>query len=833
MHHTTPFAIARLRARMTPIAVAAPAALLGLSALGTLAYSPEVAAQAVEQARRFDIAPGPLAEALSRFALLAGVSIALDAGQLQGLQTAGLQGSFGTDEGFERLLRGSGWQLGRTPVGYVLVKAPANMPQAQAAGEGVHTLREVRVTAEAEPVAISEGTGDYAARLAQTATRLNLSVRETPQAVSVITRQRMEDQGLTQLTDVVAQTPGLVISQGGNQGSDSSPIYSRGFGVDTYMIDGVRHIDSNYTDIVQSYDTALFDRVEIVRGATGLMNGIGTPGGAINLIRKRPTAAFQAVARAEVGSWNFRRLEADVSTPLNAAGNVRGRLVVAAQENDSYIDRLKEERQVVYGVVEADISPATQLHAGASLQQFNATAHARGGLPAYFSDGDRTQWRVSDSAAADWAYSDRRYTSVFLGLEHRFQNDWKLKLALNRNESAYDEVLGYASGGNPDRLTGAGVNLWAGRWAATPRQDSLDVYATGQFDWLGRRHDLTVGALVSRTFFHDNTYANWYHTGWDWSVPNIYTWDGSSPAAPSNPATGTYSSGERVSSAYASARLRATSDLSVLLGARVTDWSRYQTNTPFSTGNPTITDRKESGEVTPYLGLVYDLNTNWSVYGSYTTIFKPQNLKLADGAYIEPLLGHGQEVGTKAEFLDGRLQFAAALFDTSQDNLGVSLPGVFAPDGAQAYESVSGTRTRGVELEVHGEPVPGWQLSAGWAHNRTRDRKGEPLLTQVPRTTAKLFSTYRLKGVGAGLTLGGGVRWQSEIHSRLTVAGQPVRFSQAAYAVVDLMARYAWTPSTSISLNVYNLLDKRYHLTTGNSYQGAPRSVRVALEKRF
>lgn len=801
----------------------APLALAVLLAVGLPAA---VRAQAGAATVDVAILAQPLGQALNEFARQANLQLMFPPELVAARTAPAVSGRLTPRQALEKLLAGSGLTAA-VEGNRVIVRRP------DVSGDAL--LPAVKVSAQGERSATTEGSGAYTTGLSTTATRLNLSLRETPQSVSVITRQRMEDQGLTQLVDVIAQTPGLVLAQGGNAGSDSSPIYSRGFGIDTYMVDGVRHIDSNYTDLAQSNDTAILDRIEIVRGATGLMNGIGTPGGAINLVRKRPTAKFQAAAKVELGSWDHRRVEADLSTPLNEAGSLRGRLVAALQDNQSYIDRLEEKKQVLYGVIEADLAAATVLHAGISAQRHDASGHARGGLPAYYSDGTRTHWSRSASAAAQWAYSERRYTSIFAGLEHRFDNDWLLKATLDRSYSSYDELLGYASGGNPNPATGAGVNLWAGRWSAEPRQDSLDLYATGKFTLLGREHDLTLGALLSRTYFHDLSYTNWYHTDWSPAVANINTWDGGTPAAPANPPIGTYSSDERVNSVYASARFRPTDAFSVLAGARLTDWSRYQTSTRFSTGLTTITDRGESGEVTPYAALMYDLDRHWSAYASYTNIFKAQNNKTAGGDYIEPLLGNSYEIGIKGAFDGDRLNLSAAIYKVDQDNLAVSLPNVFAPDGSQAYESVSGTRTRGVEFEASGELRPGWQVMAGLTRNTTRDRSGARLLTNLPQSTAKLYTSYRIGGAGTGghdLTLGGGLRWQSEIYSD-NQGPAKVRQVQPAHAVADLMLRQALTRLTAVTLNLYNVFDKEYYNTTGNSYYGAPRSLRLALETRF
>lgn len=809
-------------------------AQLALAAVLALAATPAVQAQSAaagQAAVQLSIASQPLAQALNDLARQTRLELIVQPALVAGRTAPAVSGLLTPREALDRLLAGSG--LVAVIKGSAVTVQRIPVPAAGAApAAGSSTLSEVRVTAAGERSGLTENTGSYTTRQAGTATPLGLSLRETPQSVSVITRQRMEDQGLTQLPDVVAQTPGLVFSQGGNQGSDTSPIYSRGFSVNTYMLDGVRQTDSNYSSIFQTNDMAMFDRVEVVRGASGLMNGVGTPGAAINLIRKRTTADFQGQVRAEAGSWNHARAEVDISSPLNASGSVRGRIVAAAQDNDSYIDRLKERKKLLYGVVEADLTPDTQLLAGASVQHHDATGHARGGLPAYYSDGTRTAWARSASAAPPWAYSQRHYSSLFAALEHRFNDDWKVKATATRTSSFYDELLGYASGGAPVRETGAGVNLWAGRWTAKPRQDSLDVQATGRFDLLGRKHDIAFGAQLSRTSYRAPNYTNWTHAGWSSAISNIYTWDGTSPAEPNNPSIGRATSDERLNSAYATVRLKPTDRLALLAGLRLVDWSRYQTSTRYSTGATTITDRGESGEVIPYLGAVYDIDRNWSAYASYTSIFTPQNLRLVNGDYLDPQTGDSFELGIKGAFLNDRLNVSGAVYKARQDNLGIAIPNVFAPDGSQAYQAVSGTSTRGFELEVSGEVQPGWQVSAGFSRNLTQNRLRARLRTDVPQNTAKLFTSYRIAGIGRGLTVGGGLRWQSQIYLDNQGAAR-ARFTQPAYTVVDLMARYAVTDTVAVTANLGNLFDKVYYNTVGNSYYGTPRNLRVGVDVRF
>lgn len=765
--------------------------------------------------RHYNIAAGPLGRTLSTFSAQAGIALSFDPALTDGLLSPALSGTYSARDALNRLLAGSGLELvQRTDGTYTLNKATA----ATATPRESSTLPEVQVTAVQS--ATTEGTGSYTTGSASTATRLNLSIRETPQSVSVITRQRMDDQGLSQLSDVVTQTPGLVIAQTGNGGSDSSPIYSRGFVVENYQVDGVGQVFSGYNSLFQTNDMAIYDRVEVVRGATGLMNGVGSPSATINLMRKRPTAQFQASAKVEAGSWNYYRAEADLSAPLNEAGSLRGRVVAAYQENDSYIDRLHEKKEILYGIVEADLSPATLATFGVSLQNHDATGHSRGARPAYFSDGSRAIWARSDSAAAEWAYSKRHNQSIFASIEHQFDNEWVAKATLSQGKSNYDELLGYATGGNPDRVSGAGTILYASRWVGNPTQNSLDLYASGPFNLLGRKHDLVIGATVARTKVDAPTYGNWTLL----SIPNIYTWDGNTPLNPNKPIQGNYTDEENISSAYSTVRFRPTDALSLILGSRITSWERMQSSVKDA--------RYENGKVTPYAGLVYDFNKNWSGYASYTDIFKPQNNKTASGDYIDPLLGKSYEIGAKAEFFDKRLNLGMAMYKIEQDNLAVSIPNVFAPDGSQAYRAVSGTSTRGFEAELSGELARNWQGSIGFSRGITVDRNKARLNTNIPQNTFKVFTTYRLAGFGDGLTVGGGVRWQSEIYS-VNQGPAQARFTQAAYSVVDLMARYEISRQLTLTANLYNAFDKSYYTSTGNSYYGAPRNVRVGLDMRF
>jgi outer membrane receptor for ferric coprogen and ferric-rhodotorulic acid len=798
---------------------------LALASLTAVAQNNPSAASMLETAaaRIWDIPAAPLADTLARIARDSGQRLSADPALIAGRTANPVRGKLSPGDAARQALAGSGLELVVTEGGTLSIR-----PAPLRTRDGDATLSPVMVTAQGDRMT-TEGSGSYTTGSMQTATRLPMSIRETPQSVSVITRQRMEDQGLTQLPEIIQQVAGLTMNQSGNQGSDSSPIYSRGFAVENYQVDGVSHLHSNYTSIFQSNDMVLYDRVEVVRGATGLMNGIGTPSATINLIRKKPTAEFQGYAKVETGSWDQYRLEADVSSSLNAAGTLRGRGVVAWQENDSYIDRLAESKKVVYGIVEADLSPDTLLTAGLSWQRHHATGHSRGGLPLFNSDGTRTNWKRSDSAAASWAYSERENLAAFAALEHRFANDWKVKGTYSYDRTEFDEQLGYATGGSPNPATGAGVVMYAGRWSGPPVQHSLDVYASGPFSFLGRQHDLVLGATLSRTKQDAESHHLWHVL----AIPDIYTWDGHTPSRPDNSATGDFDYSEKTKSAYATARFKPFDPLSLIIGARTTSWEDETYNRNYASGVTSTVKREWNNQITPYAGIVFDLSSQWSVYASYTDIFKPQSNKNASGDYLDPLLGTAYEIGSKVELFDGKLNLAAAIYQIEQDNLAVAIPGVMAPDGSQAYRAAAGTKTRGFEVELGGQLSRNWQASAAFARNLSQDADGKLLNTEVPQNTLKLFSSYRMPWIGNGLTVGGGVRWQKRTWSDFTwMAGSP-RVTQEAYALVDLMARYELSKQLSASFNAYNLFDKTYQTSSSSAYYGEPRSFRLSLTYRF
>ena len=211
------------------------------------------------------------------------------------------------------------------PLAYA-ADAPAP-PDAAAGAEADRDtlLPTVTVTGTSDRVT-TENSGSFGSRKTSIVKGLE-SVREIPQPVTVLTRQFIEDRALLNLTDLMLATPGIAVDY-----TDSERItyHSRGYQIDAMQVDGLT-ITQGGSAFAQP-DAAVLDRVEVLRGASGMLRGSGNPSATVNMVRKRPTRDFQASATGVLGSWDRRRAEGDISGALNQAGTVRARLVAVKEK---------------------------------------------------------------------------------------------------------------------------------------------------------------------------------------------------------------------------------------------------------------------------------------------------------------------------------------------------------------------------------------------------------------------------------------------------------------------------------------------------------------------
>ncbi|MDL0430494.1 TonB-dependent siderophore receptor [Marinobacter sp. TBZ242] len=676
----------------------------------------------------------------------------------------------------------------------------ATLPGFVAAQEsGPTTLEALDVSADRSQVS-SESTGSYTSGATTTSMKMELGHRETPQAVTVITREQMDDFAQNDINDVLEGTTGVTVE---SVETDRTYYTSRGFDINNFQYDGVG-LPAVYDNVQGELDTAFFDRVEVVRGANGLMTGSGNPSATVNFIRKRPTAETNASVAVTGGSWDKKRIVGDVSGAVSESGAVRGRVVAGYEDKDSYLDRYSNEKQMFYGVLEADLTDTTLLTLGHSIQTSDTDSPLWGALPLFFTDGTATDFARSTSTASDWSYWDNTQHNSFVELQQELAGGWQAKGTVFRLENDSESELFYQFG-TPDPQTGEGLMAYPSQYDLNVEQWVVDAYATGPFNLASRTHELVLGATWSRSETVDESR---FGQGIGNPLPPLNEWDGNYPRPTFDNGVSGSDWTDRETSTYAAARWTLTDDLTAITGVRLT-WLDNK-GTSYGTEKTTSYDAVE----TPYAGLIYDLNDDHSVYASYTEIFTPQTELDINRDRLDPIDGVNYELGLKSEFADDRVNTTIALFQTEQQNV-AEAAGTFPGTADPYYRGIDGLQSEGVELEFVGDVTDRIQLFAGYTYVNIEDTDGNSAKSFVPEHLAQLRGTWKVPGV-EGLEVGSKVRWQSSISQEQGVAttgpnaGATIVTEQESYAVVDVMASYDFARDWNATLNVNNVTDEKY-----------------------
>lgn len=800
--------------RLTPAALAVglclPAVLVGGIALMPMTV---VAADAdAVDAKTYAIAAGPLELVANEFARQAGLLLSFDPQLVAGKQSPGLSGRYTAQAGMAALLTGS-------DVGFRFIDERTVMLEAApVVSEGATLLGAVKVEASLGRDAASEGTRSYAAS-AITLGKTAESPREIPQSVSVVTRERLDDQNISSLPDALKYVTGVNVQRFDGAGYFNT-FNARGYAADTVQLDG---INVQYNANMADTDLAVYDRIEIQRGAAGLFQGAGEPGILVNLARKRAQVDPQLRGLLSAGSWDSYRAEADATGALDASGRLRGRVVAALDDRDSYMDGIWGRKKLAYGTLEYDVLKNTTLSVGVIWQKIDSVINQ--GLPAY-ADGTLLDVPVSTAYVADWNQLDMDTTDYFGEIERRFDAGGLVKLAV-RHIDRSRLYAGTRGNSAVDPLTGD-FSL-ANVYFYTRLDDTAaDLFMSLPFSFAGRQHDVVLGADYRTSesgtplkhnlrFDPASATSNIDNHDLHSEEPDIvYGGFGASMVE-----TEQYG-------AYARTRLRATDRLSALLGARLTWWESKTRNLITETVSGEF---DSNSELTPNAALMFDLIPTLSVYASYASIFKPQNNRTKEGKQIEPRNGSQYETGIKGEFLDARINTHAALYRIEDENRALT-----DPTDDQFSVASGKVRSEGFEAEISGELMRGWQMSSGYAYATTEylrassAQQGQSFSPVTPKHSYNLWTKYSFNdGLLKGADFGGGLRSVSEFYS----GSNTLRFVGPGYTVVALQGGYRLSPQLSVGANIENLLDRKYYeKVSGASRQnfyGAPRSFTLSL----
>ncbi|WP_028694424.1 TonB-dependent siderophore receptor [Pseudomonas cremoricolorata] len=789
-------------------------------ALATLSAAPAWAeGSAQQQQQRFDLPAASLAQTLNAIARQGGQVMSLNPALVAGKRAPAIRGQMSPLQAVQQALAGSGLQAIVTGNGTFSVETAVDTEGALELGA---TTIDSQTLGETTEFSGSYTTG--AVTIGKTAQTL----RQTPQSVTVVTRKLMDDKNLVSLDQVMAQTTGITRA---NRGYGNHHFSSRGFDLtdDSYMVDGVAGQAYAYTGWMVP-DMAVFDRVEVLRGASGLLVGAGNPGGAVNLVRKRPTVDPRFSVTTRAGSWDNYRLDLDASGKLNDEGTLRGRMVASYEDRGYFTDVTKSKRPLLYGILEGDLSDATTVALGLRRQTSRTDGYSVLGLPRN-PDGSNPHLPRSTFLGQDWATLQSHTDEVFADLNHRFNDNWTGKLALSHSESGYnrsaiewgaEDTLEY---GSP---TGPMVNdVSYHKFDVTA--NAVDGHLDGEFEAFGLSHQLSLGANWSKRKMNDKEAT----VALDEPIPlNVYRPDHSNvPKLRRQGWDYKQDTFDTRYGTYLNARLHMTEDLSLILGGRL---SWYKTETLSEDVSNT---NQQKHEFTPFVGTIYDLDEHWSWYASYADIFMPQaGYRTVGGQMLDPAVGSNYETGIKGELFDKRLNVSLALFYIEQEKVAAR---DYANDG-ECPNDVAGrcfvnsdgiSRSKGFEAEASGELLPGLQVAAGYTFNTTQAETGGPISAQTPKHMLRLNSNYTLPGQWNRLSVGGGVSAQSHYYDAYNGV------SNSGRAIFDARAAYKLDRHWTVGVDVENLLDRKYfdstgYWTRGTTY-GTPRSYMLSLRGDF
>ncbi|WP_249120081.1 TonB-dependent siderophore receptor [Plastoroseomonas hellenica] len=833
--------------RARRISVPLAAALLATTAVGALPAcaqpSPRQAQAAPTPAFQFQIAPQPLASALNAFSTATGWEVGYPADLGQGVASPGTTGRQTAAEALVRLLAGTGLFYRLTgPTTVTLVRMPAG-----GSADGAVAVPEVRVDAGL-PQGWTPVRG-YVAEIAATGTKTDTPIIETPQSISVVTRDQIEAQSAHNLNAIMRYTPGVAVETRGVVGRlDQYSI--RGFTAPQFL-DGMRTFGGR--DANPSVDPFRLERVDILRGPASVLFGQSGPGGLVNLVSKRPTEQPYRELMLQGGSWGTFRVGLDLSGALNEDRTILGRVITSYSRSDSQIDHAREERYFIAPSITFRPTEDTSITL-LGLYQRDPWGGTYGAVPAYGSALPNPRGRISSSLwDGDPGFDRLNRTQYQIGwlAEHRF-NDWltvRQNFRYARTEGHYRQLYGiYTANLLADFRT-----VQRGITGTNVAFDSvtLDNQIEGRFRTGPVQHTLLAGldyyTVSSRTFSGSST-------------AGVPAQDVFAPVYNIRVPTLAYQTRARQEQngvgLYMQDQIR-FGPIAIQLGGRQ-DWYDTESRTETLATGGIARSQMDTSAFTGRAGIVYLTDIGLAPYYSYTESFEPQSgtFSPARGSGpFEPTAGQQHEIGIRYQPPGSNTLISLAAFDLRRQNVLTT-----DPNDSRYSVQTGEVRTRGIELEAKASLAAGFDIAAAYTYldsevtgsNATATAStgiiGTPAHSRpergtvpigVPRHMASIWGSYTFQEGSpmAGLALGAGVRY---VGATWGDTANTLRVPD--YTLVDLMARYdlgQLSPTlqgTSLQVNVTNLFDKDY-VASCNTYAwcwyGFRRTVLATLRHRF
>ncbi|MEH2180742.1 TonB-dependent siderophore receptor [Nostoc sp.] len=586
----------------------------------------------------------------------------------------------------------------------------------------------------------------YGATDASSATRTDTRIRDIPQSIQVIPRQVIEDRVITDPDDAVRTVSGVIPSNPSYEGGLSA-FSIRGFDYGSNVLrNGVRDIDFGSTS---RNDLTNIERVEILKGPASVLYGQGSLGGAVNIVTKQPLSDPFYNLEFLAGSYDFYRGALDFSGPLNDSRTVLYRLNAFYQDSNTFVDFSRNNRWLVNPVVSWQISPNTKLTIEGDVSK--TVSQTSAGLPAVGTvlPNPNGKIPINRFIGEPGDFETFSYARIGYDLQHQFSKDWSV-----RNVFRY--VVSKRGGGgftagsslDPDGRT-------LGRFYfddPNPKTDDtvngfiVATDLTGKFQTGLIKHTLLFGTEVYNTKRTGFEYISGDAAPLDLFNP-VY---GSPRGAVENRGNSTQSGG--FVGVYLQDQIAFADNLKLVLGGRY-DWANQDSNDLIADTKTSQSDQAFS----PRVGIVYQPLPPISLYASYSRSFNPNSGTDANGNLFDPESGTQYEVGIKGD-LSNKLSATLALFDLTRSNVLTT-----DPNNSNFSIQTGKQRSRGIELDVSGEILPGWSIAAGYAYidARISEDNDYPVgnrLVNAPENSFGLFTSYKfqsgsLEGWGLGLGL--------------------------------------------------------------------------------
>lgn len=642
---------------------------------------------------------------------------------------------------------------------------------------------------EIEIVVTGEQEDEYYTPDASTATRTDTPILEIPQSIQVIPQQVLEDQQVTRLDEALQNATGVIY---GGTDTFSDINYSvRGFSGTPVLQDGFRQY--NYVEIPE---VANIERIEVLRGPASILYGEIEPGGVINIVTEQPLSDPFYEVEFQAGSYGLVRPQIDISGPLNTDESLLYRLNALYSRRDSFRDFDQEFQQFfIAPVLTWEVNDRTNLTFDVQLS--NREQPYDGGTVA-FEDGilDTPRERIFNEPDD---FLQRDFLSLRLALEHQFNDNWSIRSAFRFSDSStFSDKLSIPI--TFDEATGILDRVFA-LDDFDSQTYSLQTNLVGEFTTGSVEHTLLIGVDLNRDSTSQFGLANFTPASINVFAPEY----GAARPELDTLLFDRVSRTDRLG-VYLQDQIAIFENLNLLLGLRYDTVEQRVDNVPalFYPGGD-VTQNNDA--LTPRVGLVYQPIDDLSLYASYAQSFNPTSDDFdANGNPLEPERGEGFEVGIKAELLDD-LVATLAYFDITKRNVATQDPdfpalGVSIATGEQ--------RSRGVEFDITGEILPGWNIIASYAYTDAQVTEDETFpvgnqLNGIPRNSANLWTTYEIQdGDLQGLGFGIGFNYVGERQGDLENT-----FEVDSYFLTNAAVFYR-RDNWRFALNLRNLFDVNY-----------------------